>query len=111
MQLVLHLCCVSGVKRKGSVNAEGENKRQGRSVNIGGLSSVGGLGGLYGLGGEAGPAVRYDQGDVWWPGREEPLAELPRGDCFADSTPLGFNTSRIPHFKTQKKIPNSELSA
>ena len=30
--------------------------------------------------------------------------ELPRGDCFADSTPLGFNTTRIPHFKTPKKI-------
>ena len=27
-----------------------------------------------------------------------PHGELPRGDCFADSTPLGFNTTRIPHF-------------
>ena len=25
--------------------------------------------------------------------------ELPRGDCFADSTPLGFNTSRIPPWR------------
>ena len=30
--------------------------------------------------------------------------ELPRCDCFADSTPLGFNTTWIPHFKTPKKI-------
>ena len=39
------------------------------------------------------------------------LAEVPRGDCFADSTPLGFNTTQIPHFKTPKKISNSKLSA
>ena len=37
--------------------------------------------------------------------------ELPHGDCFADSTPLGFNTTRIPYFTTKKKMPNSELSA
>ena len=35
--------------------------------------------------------------------------ELHHGDCFADSTPLGFNTTRIPHFKTPKK--NSKLGA
>ena len=35
--------------------------------------------------------------------------ELPRGDCFADSTPLGFNTTKIPHFQTQKKY--SKLGA
>ena len=35
--------------------------------------------------------------------------ELPRGDCFADSTHLGFSTTRIPHFLTPKK--NSKLGA
>ena len=40
------------------------------------------------------PAAR-NVGAVW--------RELPPGDCFADSTPLGFNTNQIPHFKTPKK--------
>ena len=37
------------------------------------------------------------------------VRELPCGDCFADSTILGFNTTRIPHFQTPKK--HSKLGA
>ena len=35
--------------------------------------------------------------------------ELPCDDCFADSTPLGFNATWIPHFKTPTKT--SKLGA
>ena len=56
-------------------------------------------------------APQDDQDDPKYKGSGHMGEELPRGDCFADSTPLGFNTTQIPHFKTPKKNSNSELSA